>query len=380
MASFDFRKTFVVALTAMFLTGCHQSDAPQYVMSDTAKSLSQELQQAIQVELTKHTGDYIKPKLISDGHESSKDLAHGQAVYQTHCVQCHGVTGDGNGPSAKFMYPLPRDYRKGIFKFTSTPYGYHPLRDDLLRTVRQGIRGTSMPGFTLLPEKDLQSVIDYVIMLSRRGELEKQLIGMAESDEAIAADEVESDLIVAVIKHWADAEEAEFFPTSPAPRFTSEHVERGKKSFLTKGCSKCHGEDGRGLTLDNRGTDTWGHQTRAADLTSGMLHGGNRPLDIYRRIFNGINGTPMPGFGNAFRDNPEAIWDVVAYVLTVTNRRRSGDVPNPGPLAPYVSAAPAKAEAAANAAPAEAASAEPAKAEPAEPAQTEAKPEPAKPE
>jgi hypothetical protein len=123
-----------------------------------------------------------------------------------------------------------------------------------------------------------------------------------------------------------------------------------------------------------------------------MLHGGNRPLDIYRRIFNGINGTPMPGFGNAFRENPEAIWDVVAYVLTVTNRRRSGDVPNPGPLAPYVSAAPAKAGAAANAAPAEAANAEPAKTEPAkaeaakpaepakaEPAQPEAKPEPAEP-
>ncbi|MFO0916816.1 MAG: cytochrome c [Planctomycetaceae bacterium] len=96
-------------------------------------------------------------------------MARGQAVYQERCVQCHGVSGDGNGPSGHLMYPRPRDYRKGIFKFTSTPYGYRPLRTDLLRTVRQGIRGTSMPAFHLLHEHDIQSVVDYVLMLARQG-------------------------------------------------------------------------------------------------------------------------------------------------------------------------------------------------------------------
>jgi mono/diheme cytochrome c family protein len=275
--------------------------------------------------------------MINEAETPVSDLARGQAIYQQRCEQCHGVTGDGNGPTARFMYPRPRDYRKGIFKFGSTPYGYHPLREDLVRTVRQGIRGTSMPGFSLLPEMDQQAVVDYVIMLSRRGELEQQLVGMADSDEAIAADEVESDLVPTVLKRWSDADASEVFPASPPPKFTTEHVERGKKEFLTKGCSKCHGVDGRGLTLDNKGMDTWGRRTRAADLTSGMLHGGNRPIDIYRRVYNGINGTPMPGFANAFKDDPQALWDVVAYVLSVTNRRRKGDTPDPGPLNPYAS-------------------------------------------
>ena len=329
-------------LALVFVIGCHRAEPPQFALSEGAKDLSAELQQAVKDELAKQTGTFLKPKMLVLSGDSHPDLVRGQAVYQERCVQCHGVSGDGNGPSAKYMYPRPRDYRKGIFKFASTPYGYRPLRDDILRTVRQGIRGTSMPGFTLLPESDLQSVVDYVLMLGRRGELETQIIDMADSDSAVNSEEVQSDLIPAVLTRWSEAEAAEVLPASPQPRFTYEFVERGKKAFLTKGCSKCHGEDGRGQTADNRGADAWGHQTRAADLTSGMLHGGNRPLDIYRRIFNGINGTPMPSFANALKSEPETVWDLVAYVLSLTDKRRRGDIPTPGAIKPYVPVVPAK--------------------------------------
>ena len=44
----------------------------------------------------------------------------GYAIYRKNCLHCHGVSGAGDGPTAPFLYPLPRDYRKGIFKFTST--------------------------------------------------------------------------------------------------------------------------------------------------------------------------------------------------------------------------------------------------------------------
>ncbi|OYW20909.1 MAG: hypothetical protein B7Z55_06480, partial [Planctomycetales bacterium 12-60-4] len=91
-----------------------------------------------------------------------------------------------------------------------------------------------------------------------------------------------------------------------------------------------------GQTADNRGADAWGHQTRAADLTSGMLHGGPRPEDIYLRIYNGINGTPMPGFANALKDEPDTIWDLVAYVTYVSGSRRRGESPEPGLMKPYV--------------------------------------------
>lgn len=325
-------------LLLTLVVGCHRSEVPSFVASKEATKLKPELQVAVETELARQTGTYLNPKLLLEEGDVHPDLLRGQAIYEQRCSQCHGDSGDGNGPSAKYMYPRPRDYRKGIFKFSSTPYGYRPLREDIVRTVRQGIRGTSMPGFSLLPEQDQQAVVDYVLMLSRRGEFESQLVALADAEDAIDADVVKDELIPTVLRRWTESIEKEVLTITPQPRFTSEHVELGKQAFLTKGCSKCHGVDGRGQTKDNRGTDGWGFPTRAADLTSGMLHGGNRPVDIYRRIFGGINGTPMPSFANALKEEPETIWNLVAYVLSISNRRRSGEVPEPGPINPYVPA------------------------------------------
>ena len=94
-------------------------------------------------------------------------------------------TGDGNGVAAAYMIPKPRNYLPGIFKFTSTTYGSKPLREDLLRTVRRGIRGTSMPAFPLFSPSDLEAVVDYVLALTHRGELESKLAEQAEFDEQI---------------------------------------------------------------------------------------------------------------------------------------------------------------------------------------------------
>jgi hypothetical protein len=95
------------------------------------------------------------------------------------------------------------------------------------------------------------------------------------------------------------------------------------------GCIKCHGVDGRGATEGEIRKDSWGYVTKAADITSGMLHGGVEPLDIYRRIHSGINGTPMPEFSLVAKKDPELIWDLTAYVIYLSNVRRSGKTPPP---------------------------------------------------
>ena len=35
-----------------------------------------------------------------------------RGLYREHCAHCHGITGDGVGPTAAFLNPYPRDYRK----------------------------------------------------------------------------------------------------------------------------------------------------------------------------------------------------------------------------------------------------------------------------
>ena len=54
-----------------------------------------------------------------------------------------------------------------------------------------------------------------------------------------------------------------------------------------------------------------------------MFHGGNRPDDIYRRIFSGINGTPMPAFEAKLADQPELFWHLVHYVQHISGERRA---------------------------------------------------------
>ena len=54
----------------------------------------------------------------------------------------------------------------------------------------------------------------------------------------------------------------------------------------------------------------------------GMLHGGRRPIDIYRRIYSGINGTPMPSSkdpsaGETPEQRSEKLWHLVHFVTAV---------------------------------------------------------------
>ena len=164
------------------LCGCRDSQQAAFVSSDQVLALDANVQQPLNKVLNEATGSFQNPILLGHDDKSQKHLKLGQQVYQLRCMQCHGVSGDGRGTAAAAMYPPPRDYRKGVFKFTSTPYGIRPLRSDLVRTIRNGVRGTSMPDFKLLPQSEIEAVVDYVLFLSRRGELEEQLAALADAE------------------------------------------------------------------------------------------------------------------------------------------------------------------------------------------------------
>lgn len=335
--------TSVCLLLSFVFTGCERAEPIRWMSSELVEELSdEELKAELNSIVRKHSGSASEPRLISHGKDDfdfARRLKHGQAVYMKRCVQCHGVTGDGNGPVAEHLYPRPRDYTKGIFKFTSTPYGNKPGRKDLVTTIRRGVAGTSMPRFNRISDSDVEAVVEYVMVLSQRGELEFQLAMEADASEELDPDFV-TEFVGDVANGWLSAKSNYTYPLSPQPAFTPELVELGRKAFLSKGCSGCHGNDGRGHTPENfKRNDTWGHPTRAADLTSGMLRGGQEPIDLYRRILNGINGSPMPGFKSALQNEPETIWHLVAYVLDISNKRRFGAEFTAGLMKEYRTAA-----------------------------------------
>ena len=225
--------------------GCRPAEAPQFTPSPTVSALDDEaaddeerklwhdLQRQIEADLLKRCGTPLAPIVFGDPKADRTRLQLGAVVFAARCQQCHGVNGDGQGIAAQYLSPKPRDYTKGIFKFTSTPYGAKPRRADILQTLRRGVTGTSMPSFADLSPEDLDAVADYVIFLSQRGELENEMMLMAQDDEEIDPPYVD-EAVAGIRERWHEAQSQLVMPLTPMPAMTPETIAKGHELFLKR--------------------------------------------------------------------------------------------------------------------------------------------------
>jgi len=276
-----------------------------------------------------------------------ESLVEGSALYRVHCLHCHGVPGDGRGPTSRWVNPHPRDYRQGLFKFMSvdqTTGAKPPRRDDLKRVIHQGVEGTAMPPFALLRDVDVERLVSYVTHLSIRGKVEFDTIRNAFDYDAEkntltlsaeSLDEAVDGYLKLTAKAWADSQKNDkAISVAPYP-FDDNNldqikvsVQRGFQLFKGEGseklgitkeeakaanCVSCHKDFGRQAMFK---FDDWGTLTKPRDLTQGVYRGGRRPVDVYYRIHSGIQPSGMTSFGNVL-PNPERIWDLVNFVKTM---------------------------------------------------------------
>lgn len=137
-------------------------------------------------------------------YDADGDIVGG--LYRAHCVNCHGMTGTGRGPAGVGVTPYPRDYRMGVFKYKSTSRGSKPTREDVADLIRHGIGGTAMNPIPGLSEEGVQALVDYVIFLSWRGEVERQVIDGAMFDlDLEGGDRVINPSLVAMMDRELDA-------------------------------------------------------------------------------------------------------------------------------------------------------------------------------
>lgn len=333
------RRFWLGALLPLLMVGCSSRTAEySYTARKEVSELPALHQQEIQTHLVRYFGTPIDPRLMlpTDKQDDKGQtvleprlerlyLKRGVQVYLRECVACHGATGDGLGEAANYLNPPPRDYRKGVFKFTSTPQGTRPRREDLRRVIRRGAKGTSMPSFRWISQEDLEAVIDYVILLSQRGQVELKLIQESEQelDEKDSYDPKTVAKMVSNVYHeWDTAADTLVQPLTPMPKMTAETVKHGAELFGEMNCIQCHGKDGGGRRDFDAGKDAWGRVAHAADLTSGLLHGGRRPVDIYRRIYSGITPMPSSATPNSAKNETaeqrsEKIWHLVHFITSV---------------------------------------------------------------
>lgn len=330
--------------------------------------------------------DVVDIKNLEIAAGPAKSLQDGQrrGLYREHCAHCHGITGDGRGPTAEFLNPYPRDYRPGVYKFKSTTGKMPPTDDDLHRILHEGIPGTAMPSFRLLKDYELEALVDYVRYLSIRGQTERWLIefameleedqdvpwDVAGSDElqAYMKEEIEANVADIVASHLAADENQIVVPEPPENWESQESIDRGRELFAgtVANCIKCHGLTALGDGVVND-YDDWTkpyydpntagsveifperfgddftlldpRPIRPRNLRMNVFRGGRRPVDLYWRLANGIAGTPMPAAPikpeGAAEDDPrlstDDVWHIIAYVRNLPYEKLS----EPSPLPKY---------------------------------------------
>jgi cytochrome c oxidase cbb3-type subunit 2 len=245
----------------------------------------------VALDLAAHAGDEAEAEEALKGEEehasprpvSEADLREGRPIYVRECSACHGERGDGKGPASAFLDPKPRDFTAGLFKLRSTPAGSPPRTEDVLHTLERGIPGTAMPSFAFLPEA------------------QRRLVG-------------------AVVLNFADQLESPEPDALPdpgaAPPATPELLARGKEVYELMQCGSCHGKLGRGDGPSAKTLrDDAGNFIKVRDFTTGIFRGGGGPRDLYDRFVTGMDGTPMPAYGDSVVG--EDRWALVHHVLSL---------------------------------------------------------------
>ncbi len=239
----------------------------------------------------------------------------GRKAYDIRCSGCHGVEGNGNGPGAKMLFPKPRDFTKGVFKFKSLPLGMMPTNEDLLKTLNQGVPGSSMPSFALVSDSEKRAIIEYLKTFAPEA--------------------------------WKGQDLAQTVPPLPMPQGVFdrkakflEYARNGRVWFQELGCIVCHGTSARGDGPSAEGlTDSWDQKILPANLHARSIKRGYTVQDIAYSIYQGVDGTPMPAYGTvmdaAASRYPEIqekryVWELAAYILYLRGEEAglyNGEIP-----------------------------------------------------
>ena len=223
-------------------------------------------------------------------HDES--LSRGKALYEKACLLCHGRTGEGNGPDAFYLgaysAPRPQDFTGAEFKFRSTASGELPTDADLFQTITKGIPGF-MPAFRGLSEADRWDIVRYI-----------------QSFATVNQETASTPILL---------------PPGPLPA-TPESIARGQEVYTLLDCAKCHGPQATkpgGLYAQGKLRDRRDLPILPLDLRHlSSFKNGHRPQEIAQSILTGLDGTPMASFRETLSAQPEDIWHLVNYLISLS--------------------------------------------------------------
>jgi mono/diheme cytochrome c family protein len=235
---------------------------------------------------------------------TSQVLNKGHLTYIEYCVSCHGVKGDGKGIASKGLFPPPRDFTLGLYKFGSVPSGELPHDEDLKKVIKEGLHGTAMLPWDISEDR-LHAVVQYLKTFAPK-----------------VWEQKDKPIVPSV-------------QLNPNPFVANEQyaVERGKEVYhVVASCYTCHRAyistsemnqlsmkiNNQAIELDSTFYDLklqdsqYGYAALPPDFTWHSVRSAKNLDELAIRLAAGVGGTSMPAWKGVIED--EDIWAVAYYV------------------------------------------------------------------
>jgi mono/diheme cytochrome c family protein len=220
--------------------------------------------------------------VASSSPANADNLTQRGDLYDRHCLPCHGRFGDGLGPAAAWVWPRPRDLTQGVYKWRSRG-DLPPSADDIASTIRFGT-SSSMPGFgSVLSSSEIAQLVATVQQL-------------------------------APTISWSSSSNATLIGSAGS-------LANGRKLWTDKGCTSCHGVDGKGATSTLATATVY-------DLTTTPLRRPRsndtieaRRAAVVATLETGLDGTAMPSFSTALSASEKR--DIAEFVVGLYHGKNS---------------------------------------------------------
>jgi len=214
-------------------------------------------------------------------------VEEGNRAYDIYCIGCHGEEGDGNGAAARFLDPRPRNFQNAKFKFSSTRSGRLPTDEDLRRTIMEGLKGSAMPGWDMIPARTVTALIAYIKTFSPRWEEKQPATAIPTVDDPYRSMDDKSEAIArgrAVYHGFATC-------WTCHPSYASEDEINAYLVAMDKPASAGFRPN---LTESEAKPNQEGEVIYPPDFRRDFVRAGGTVDDLYRSIAAGISGTAMP--------------------------------------------------------------------------------------
>lgn len=195
-------------------------------------------------------------------------------TFQALCARCHGEKGNGKGPNAIYLDPVPRDLTRAEFMATKPQVRFGT-------SIHDGVAGTSMPPWgKTLTDAQIQAVLDYVWAM--------------------------------YVKEKPRQIKPRKLPDVNPVAMSADSAHRGEIIFLRR-CTGCHGRK-----ADGHGPNSIDITPRPRNLTNAAFVHSVSDRRLFESIEYGVDGTAMPSwidYGLSQND----VGDIVNFIRNLNN-------------------------------------------------------------